>query len=210
VEQNSAAPVPRGAKARSRSNWIRYGLVLVGALIIGVSVRIRGRHVLRVGVDRRARPLGGVLLQIDGDFSLSGLRFRLCCSAWVAPGWLLKRVRRALVPSAYSGRNKRTRSDVARPKNKMEERMAGGSKKPHEGADQGTLPPAKERSFAPDRKGESSGGAWPARTRNARLPPAGTAATRADKVRSRSLTLPGVGAPLPNLRRQIFCGVHTT
>ncbi|MDP1639788.1 MAG: hypothetical protein Q8L61_02585 [Hyphomicrobium sp.] len=37
--------------------------------------------------------------------------------------------------------------------------MAGGSKKPHEGADKGTLPPAKERSFAPDRKGESSGGA---------------------------------------------------
>jgi len=37
--------------------------------------------------------------------------------------------------------------------------MAGGSKKPHEGAGKGRLAPAKERSFAPDRKGESSGGA---------------------------------------------------
>jgi len=37
--------------------------------------------------------------------------------------------------------------------------MGSGSNKPREGADKGKLPPAKERSFAPDRKGESSGGA---------------------------------------------------
>jgi hypothetical protein len=36
--------------------------------------------------------------------------------------------------------------------------MPGGSKKTEEG-NKGKLPPAKERSFAPDRKGESSGGA---------------------------------------------------
>jgi hypothetical protein len=42
----------------------------------------------------------------------------------------------------------------------MEERhMASGSKKPPEGSDKGKLAPAEERSFAPDRKGESSGGA---------------------------------------------------
>ena len=37
--------------------------------------------------------------------------------------------------------------------------MTGGSKKAHEAAGKGKLAPAKERSFAPDRKGESSGGA---------------------------------------------------
>lgn len=37
--------------------------------------------------------------------------------------------------------------------------MVSGSNKPREGADKGKLAPAKESSFAPDRKGESSAGA---------------------------------------------------
>ena len=37
--------------------------------------------------------------------------------------------------------------------------MTGGSKKAQTAADEGKLAPAKERSFAPDRKGEASGGA---------------------------------------------------
>jgi len=37
--------------------------------------------------------------------------------------------------------------------------MAGGTKKTNEPADKRKLAPSKERSFAPDRKGESSGGA---------------------------------------------------
>jgi hypothetical protein len=51
-------------------------------------------------------------------------------------------------------------SNVARGENKMEEQhMAGGSKKTAEAGTKSKLAPAKERSFAPDRKGESSGGA---------------------------------------------------
>ena len=62
-------------------------------------------------------------------------------------------------PTSDKSRNKEVRSGVARRENKMEEQhMAGGSKKTAEAATKARLP-AKERSFAPDRKGESSGGA---------------------------------------------------
>lgn len=44
--------------------------------------------------------------------------------------------------------------------------MASGSNKPRERADKGKLAPAKERSFAPDRKGESSGGALASKDKN--------------------------------------------
>jgi hypothetical protein len=40
-----------------------------------------------------------------------------------------------------------------------EQHMAGGSKKTAEVTTKGKLAPAKDRSFGPDRKGESSGGA---------------------------------------------------
>jgi hypothetical protein len=40
-----------------------------------------------------------------------------------------------------------------------EQHMASGSKKTVEAPTKDKLAPAKERSFAPDRKGESSGGA---------------------------------------------------
>lgn len=56
-------------------------------------------------------------------------------------------------------RNKKVRSGVARRENKMEEQhMAGGSKKTAEAATKSKVAP-RERSFAPDRKGELSAGA---------------------------------------------------